>query len=93
MKTRLAIAFVVVTLLMLSSAVAGAQSVGKDPPAWYTVERGMTAGGHYRMASYTWQFDGSASGGEYQLLSSARPTLTGNGCCCTYLPCLLNNTH
>jgi hypothetical protein len=34
---------------------------------------------------------GSASGGGYRLLGPASPTLRGNGCCCTYLPCVLRN--
>ena len=37
------------------------------------------------------QVEGSTSGGGYRLLGPASPTLRGNGCCCTYLPCVLRN--
>lgn len=93
MKTRLMIVLVVVALLLVSGAVAWAQSVGKDPPAWYQVERGMLSGGHYHLAGLMWQFDGPTSGDGYRLSSPIESALASNGCCCTFLPCLLNNAH
>jgi hypothetical protein len=90
MKTRTAIPAVIVALLLLGS-VAAAQSGGHDPPAWYTVERGMASGGGYRLTGLSWRVEGIASGGGYHLLGPASPTLRGNGCCCTYLPCVLRN--
>ena len=51
----------------------------------------MASGGGYRLTVLAWQVEGSASGGGYRLLGPASPTLRGNGCCCTYLPCVLLN--
>ena len=93
MKTRLVIAVVVVALLLLCSASVGAQSLGKDPPVWYQVERGALSGGRYHLASLSWEFDGPASGDGYRLFSPTGPALRGNGCCCTFLPCVTSNEH
>jgi hypothetical protein len=53
-------------------------------------------GGHYQLTSVTpsdsqtnsWQASDLASGGGYHLKVLASPQLTGNGCCCVYLPCV-----
>jgi hypothetical protein len=37
----------------------------------------------------TWNVQGVSSGGDYRLENLNAPLLTGNGCCCTYLPCIL----
>jgi hypothetical protein len=44
----------------------------------------------YQLTHLTWQVSGEVSGGGYSLQSPSSPTLRGNGCCCTYLPCVLN---
>jgi hypothetical protein len=49
----------------------------------------MAFGGGYRLTGLAWQFSGIASGGKYRLLGPAAPALRGNGCCCTYLPCIV----
>jgi hypothetical protein len=90
MKTRAAILVAIVALLLLGT-VALAQSGGPDPPTWYTVEQGAASGEGYRLTVLAWQVEGSASGGGYRLLGPASPTLRGNGCCCTFLPCVLRN--
>ena len=46
------------------------------------------AGGGYQLTTVTWTAPVIAQGGSYTLLSPDTPTLTGNGCCCAYLPCL-----
>jgi hypothetical protein len=91
MKTRIVLFLIAVALLLGSSAslrpagdVALAQSGGQ-----YAVERGTISGGGYRLTSLTWQVSGSATGGGYNLLQPASATLTGSGCCCTYLGCIL----
>ncbi|MDH7484853.1 MAG: hypothetical protein QHJ81_01095 [Anaerolineae bacterium] len=75
-------------LLLLVGAVL-AQPGGPGPAVWYTVEEGMASGGGYRLTGLAWQFSGIASGGKYRLLGPAAPALRGNGCCCTYLPCIV----
>ena len=71
-----------------SSAVT--QSSGRDPLAWYTVEQVTTSGGGYHLTNLVWHVNGAACGGSY-CLNSANPGLRGNGCCCSYLPCVLRN--
>jgi hypothetical protein len=90
MKTRTIILVATVALLFLGS-VALAQTGGHDPPILYTVEQGAASGRGYRLTSLGWEVSGIASGGDYRLLGPASPTLRGNGCCCTYLPCVLHN--
>jgi len=90
MKTRITILAATVALLLLAT-VALAQSGGHNPPTWYTVEQGAASGGRYYLTSLAWRASGIASGAGYRLLGPTSPTLTGNGCCCTYLPCTLRN--
>ncbi len=92
MKTRITILTAIIALLLLGT-VALAQSGGGTPPTLYTVAQGTAAGGSYHLTSLAWHVEGTAGGGGYRLLSPASPALRGNGCCCTYLPCLLRNSH
>jgi len=62
-----------------------------DGQATVVVEKGEASGGRYHLTSVSWYVSGTASGGGYRLLSPSSPTLRGNGCCCTYLPCVLRN--
>jgi hypothetical protein len=91
MKIRTAILTFIVVLLLLGTIVP-AQSRECDPPAWhYTIEQGAASGAGYRLTGLTWRVEGTANGGGYRLLGPASPTLRGNGCCCTYLPCVLRD--
>lgn len=55
------------------------------------------SGGHYQLTRVTLggtqtgsqPLGNFASGGSYHLKASASPQLTGNGCCCTFLPCVI----
>ena len=85
---RAAILAVIVALLLLGT-VAPTRSGGHDPPVWRTVEQGAASGGGYRLTSLAWQVSGAASGGEYRLLGPAGPASSEDGCCCTYVPCVL----
>jgi len=79
-----------VTALFLLASIALAQlDGGSGPPTWYTVEEGTASGGGYHLASLAWRVEGSPSGGGYRLRGPAAPALRGNGCCCTWLPCVL----
>ncbi|MFQ6101351.1 MAG: hypothetical protein ACE5OS_08975 [Anaerolineae bacterium] len=90
-KHALSVAIAALVCVLLLAAVALAQPGGPDPAPWYVVEKGAASGGHYHLTSLAWQVEGAAGGEGYRLLSPASPTLRGNGCCCTYLPCLLRN--
>jgi hypothetical protein len=80
-----------VCVLLLASVMLAQANGGPDPPTWYTVEQGTASGGGYYLTGLAWRASGTAGGGGYRLLEPASPTLTGNGCCCTYLPCMLKN--
>jgi hypothetical protein len=69
-----------------STASAVAQSFGP-----HRVEGGTISGGGYRLVAAVWQVSGAASGGDYRLLRPPAPGPVGSGCCCTYLPCVLDN--
>lgn len=90
MKIRTVVLAVTVVVLLVSTG-ASAHSGEHDPPAWYTVEQGVASGGGYHLAGLTWRVSGAASGGGYRLLGPAAPALRGNGCCCTWLPCVVSN--
>jgi len=107
MKIRILVLAAVVAFLLLGAValrhpsallsaevedVALAQSgSGSGPPLLYTVEQGTASGGDYHLTSLAWRVSGTASGAGYRLLGPAAPTLRGNGCCCSYLPCVLHN--
>jgi hypothetical protein len=77
-------------LLLISTGVL-AQPGGHDPPVRYTVVQGTASGGDYHLTSLTWRVSGTASGVGYRLLGPVSTLLRGNGCCCTYLPCILRD--
>lgn len=87
-----------ITLLAGSSRTL-AQTVGTGPGRTVVVPGGTSTGGSYRLASPglpqaqgdAWQVSGTVTGGDYTLTSAYAPVLRDNGCCCTYLPCLLRH--
>jgi hypothetical protein len=87
MKMRAIIPVAVLLLILLASA-ALVQADVRQPAGALTAQAGVASGGGYRLTSLVWQASGTASGGDYRLLTVSRPRLTGNGCCCIYLPCL-----
>jgi hypothetical protein len=81
----------VIIALLLVGTTALAQSSGPDVVTGYMVEQGAASGGAYRLTALAWRVSGTASGGGYRLLEPTSVTLRGSGCCCTYLPCALQN--
>lgn len=75
-------------LLLVGTALAQSGG-GHAPSVLYTVQHGVASGGSYHLTGLAWQVEGSAAGGGYRLLGPVSPMLRGNGCCCTYLPCVL----
>ena len=87
MKTqRIVAVLLTMALLMATMAIA---PTGANPPGLSALAEGTGPVGHYRLASITWPVRGSASGGGYWLVPLSQPALTGSGCCCTYLPCVM----
>ena len=91
MKTRLSLLllFIVVSLLIVSAAVAQSDRATATNTA--AIQPATATGGTYHLESLRWQFKGASDGGPYQLTGPQSPTLRGNGCCCSYLPCLQRN--
>jgi len=92
-KHMFATAVMALVCVLLLAGAALAQSGSQPSPPWYAVEQGRASGGRYHLTSVSWHVSGAASGGGYRLLSPSSPTLRGNGCCCTYMPCVLRNHH
>ena len=78
MKARIAI-----TLLLAALLLSGAAAWGQ------AASLAQAGGPAYRLTSVTWQARGPVAGGGYWLLPLVQPALTGTGCCCAYLPCVM----
>ena len=81
----LILALVLIWSTSLSVENAAAQ-VGEKAP----LDEVITKESGYQLTRLTWQVRGEATGGGYALSSPSASDLRGNGCCCTYIPCLLN---
>ena len=88
MKKRIAIVIVIQILLLLG--VIGVMAAERGPE-----HAGCRHAGARRWRALSeltglgWQANGTTGGGNYRLTGIFAPGLTGNGCCCTYLPCIL----
>lgn len=89
MKRIAFLMIVVAFLVLLSGVVEQTEESGISQPN-QSVQQ-IISGGGYRLTIQVFRVGGSISGGTYQLFHQAVPSLQGNGCCCTYLPCLINN--
>ena len=74
---------------LLVALLAG--GVLAQPAGPYQVAGGTMPGGYYHLTTAGWQVSGVASGGAYRLLGPAALGPAGSGCCCTYLPCVMDN--
>jgi hypothetical protein len=77
----------VVILLLVSSAIASAQTSLNEAHFSYQIEMGLAAGKVYRLSNLTCQISSGVSGDGYLLLDPETSAVT-SGCCCTFLPCL-----
>jgi hypothetical protein len=77
------------TLLCSASSQASAQWQNPHQPASFVAAPATLSGGEYLLESSGWQISGASAGGGYLLERPAAPRLNGNGCCCTYLPCVM----
>ena len=85
---RVAIVVLVVAFLMLAVAVLAQPGDSELPPP-YMVEPGTASGGDYQLTGQGTSVSVEMSGGAYRLQGGIQPMLRGNGCCCTYMPCIL----
>jgi hypothetical protein len=78
--------------VLILVGVAFAQSGSQPSPPWYVIGTGKASGGGYYLTSLVWSASGTIQGQGYTLLGPAAPNLRGNGCCCSFLPCVLDNS-
>lgn len=85
MKTRIAILIIAILLLLftiLSQDVTGeeiANAISLNPIR------------STHLTNMFWEVDGMTSGGNYQLVVKEEYSPVSGGCCCNYLPCVINN--
>jgi hypothetical protein len=90
MNTRIVV-LTFLLVLLVSGKMTLAQSGEREPPIWPAVEQVTSIGGGYFHTNLGWTVSGAASGGDYRLSGPTRATLRGDGCCCTWLPCVLRD--
>jgi hypothetical protein len=93
MKTRIIILFLLIVVPMLLAVAALAQTDQGLASVMSQMQPRSATEGSYHLDGSTWHMSGASSGGKYQLVDPSSPTLTGNGCCCLYLPCLQRNAQ
>ena len=95
MKSKRMFTLVIVACICLVAlaSIASAQPPSPLPSASAEGAGWTAAGGGYRLTSLAWpetiagaKTNVMASGGRYRLLG---PALSGNGCCCNFLPCVV----
>jgi hypothetical protein len=80
MKRTVTILLLVVVGVSLLASLALVQPAYADQDVVYS--------GGYQLATARWQIAGEVSGPGYHLRISGSPSLRGNGCCCSHLPCV-----
>ena len=94
MNARVVALLVLCTLLLAGTALVlapwRAQADGGLRPV---VQPGTAAGGDYRLTGLGEAGAIVASGGRYRLQGEVQPMLTGSGCCCIFLPCVIQGTE
>ncbi len=89
-RSRLSLLCILICCCLLVSAVPVQSSPQQQPsPRSYAVMPTTLSGGGYRLVEAAWRVNGATMAGKYRLESITAPTLTGNGCCCIYLPCVM----
>ena len=86
---RIAILLLLIAFLILAGGVL-AKSTDSGFVRVNQLTENVLTGGEYRITqSLLKEFD-SIHGGDYVLFSQSAPIENGSGCCCTYLPCIIN---
>ena len=85
MKTRIILLLLLTALLLLSTGAV----TGSAPPR-YRIETGALLAGNVRLTAVGAQAGAASAGGAYRLVTSTVSGSAASGCCCTWLPCVLN---
>ncbi len=80
---------VVALLVLCTLLLAGVVWVRADGGLRPVVQPGTATGGNYRLTGLGEGGAIVASGGHYRLQGGVQPMLTGSGCCCIFIPCLV----
>lgn len=97
LKQRIAFLLLILILLGVAASLAArpmpaSSAMSPPPPAGYSVEKTTLLGSRYQLSSLSWQVSGQLSGANYTLSAPSAPSLTGNGCCCNFMPCMLRKS-
>jgi hypothetical protein len=98
MSTKRVLVTILAILAMVLLVLSAAELAQATRP--YDAELITLSGGWYILTGLnpgsfqdsTWWVSGEASGGSYRLSAPPSPASAGSGCCCTFLPCIKNNT-
>jgi hypothetical protein len=77
---------IVIILLLVLVGVSLLASLALVQPA--AADQSAAYEGGYHLTPARWQLTGESSGSGYHLSIPGSPSLRGNGCCCTHLPCV-----
>lgn len=90
-RWRIVLLAAVIMLLLLISPGPVSRVASARPGDGSAVAGTILSGGGYRLTRASVPAGSTMLGGGYQLLSLARSTASGSGCCCTSLPCIMRN--
>ena len=86
---------IVVLIVLLSILFLASASLANKPDAYLLksipITQDSVSGGDYKLTHTAWMVTSSSSGGDHQLISRSATLEAGHGCCCTYLPCIINS--
>lgn len=83
--------FIILVPLQAKIQAAYAESEVKKDTIWLAAGSTASPNGTYHLAGTNWLVSGISTGGAYQLISPLPLSVAGEGCCCTYLPCVFKN--
>jgi hypothetical protein len=92
MNARMLLVLSLVVVLAWLIPLGGGKHASSAEVAWVLSGSAASNDGVFQISTLTWKVEGVSLGGEYRLENLSTPLLTGSGCCCTYLPCIIR-TH
>jgi hypothetical protein len=96
-QKRIALFLLILILVGVAASLAArpmpaSSATSPPPPAGFSMEKTTLLGSRYQLSSLSWQISGQLSGASYTLSAPSAPSLTGNGCCCNFMPCMLRKS-
>jgi hypothetical protein len=92
MNARMLLVLSLVVVLAWLVPLGGGKRALSAETGWLLSGSAASNDGGFQISTFTWKVEGISLGGEYRLENLSTPLLTGSGCCCTYLPCIIR-TH